>query len=106
MSELHEHVAKCFSWVSIFIELSKGREITGYDILVHLENFGFKVSPGTIYTQLRILEKAGIIRSKPSKRGEAKKTLYQMTNKGVEAFNKFKQKCEKPLNYVYENLHS
>lgn len=93
-----------FSWLSILIELSKGKEMSGYDIMDHANNFGFPVSSGTVYHQLEMLEKAGLVKPKPVRRGRSYKTVYMMTEKGMEAFEEFKKKWKKPLGYAYQNL--
>lgn len=105
MPEIYRNVVKTFAWISILVELSKGRELTGYDILVHIRKFGLEVSAGTIYYQLGVFEKAGLIRAKTKIRVHAEKTVYVITPKGVKAFNEFKKKWQKPLAYVQENLH-
>jgi len=101
MSEIFRNVVKCFAYLNIILELSKGKKLTGYEILVHLKKFGFEVSPGTIYHQLKMLSRDGIIRGESqTKRG----TLYEMTEKGMEVFKEFKKIWEKPLEYVYSNI--
>ena len=105
MSEVYNNVVKCFAYLNILIELSKGRKLTGYDILVHMKNFGLEVSPGTVYHQLSMLEKAGIIKAKKTMGNPAGKTVYEMTEKGKNIFKMFKSKWRKPLEYAYKNLH-
>ena len=105
MSEVYSNVVKCFAYLSMIIELSKGKEITGYDIVAHVSNFGLAVSAGTVYHQLRLLEKAGIIKGKTRLRTHANKTVYEMTEKGMKAFKEFKKKWRKPLEYAYKNMH-
>lgn len=104
MSELYENIIKCFAYLSIILELSKGRRITGYDILIHVKSFGLEVSPGTVYHQLAMLENAGIIKGKTRKRTHTDKTVYEMTEKGLTIFKEFKEKWTKPLRYAYENI--
>lgn len=101
MAELHRNAVKSFAYLNILIELSKGKKLSGYDILVHLKNFGLEVSPGTIYHQLSMLTKQGIIKGEK----ETRKTVYQMTDKGHRAFNKFKRKWRKPIAYAYEHIY-
>ena len=104
MSAIYKNVVKCFAYLSLIIELSKGRKITGYDILVQVKSYGLEVSPGTIYYQLGILEKSGIIRSSQVIRSNASKTVYEITDKGMKVFKEFKDKWEEPLRYVYRNI--
>lgn len=79
--------------------------MSGYDILDHVNNFGFPVSSGTAYHQLEMLEKAGLVEAKPIRRGRGYKTVYVMTEKGTTAFREFKEKWQKSLEYAYANLH-
>ena len=106
MFKIYENLVKCFAYLSIIVELSKGKEMTGYDILDHVSNFGFTVSSGTVYHQLEILEKAGFIKPKPVRRKRSYKTVYTMTEKGMAAFREFKEKWQKPLEYAYRNVHT
>jgi len=105
MTEILRHIAKCFSYMSIIIELSKGRKLSGYDILLHVQKFDIEVSAGTVYHQLRLLEKAGLIKGEsPAK--SPPKTIYKITDKGFEVFSDFRQKWVQPLTYVYNNIIS
>ena len=104
MSEIYENVVKSFAYLSLIIELSKGRKITGYDVLIHVKEFGLEVSPGTVYHQLDMLEKAGIIKGTPALRRNATKTVYEITDKGMKAFEEFKKKWREPLQYAYRNI--
>ena len=104
MSEIYNNVVKSFAWLSIVIELSKGRKITGYDILVHVKRFGLEVSPGTVYYQLDILEKVGIIKGARATRRNATKTVYEMTDEGMKVFKEFKDKWKEPVRYAYQNI--
>ena len=108
MSQIYSNLVKSFAYLNILIELSKGKKLTGYDIVVHVRKFGLEVSPGTIYHQLHVLSELGFIR------GEKQKTTtkyarrgamtYEMTEKGMEVFEGFKKKWKKPLEYAYKNL--
>jgi len=105
MTEILRHIAKCFSYMSIIIELSKGRKLSGYDILLHVQKFGIEISAGTVYHQLRLLEKAGLIKGEPPTKSPPK-TIYKMTEKGFKIFDDFKQKWVQPITYVYNNIIS
>jgi len=110
MSEIANNIVKSFSFLTILIELSKGKKMTGYEIMVRINSFGFEAHAGTIYHQLGMLSKLGFIRgeeqetrSKYARRGA---TAYQMTEKGMKAFNEFKKKWREPLKYAYKNLNT
>ena len=104
MSEIYDHVVSTFAYLSLVVELSKGKELTGYDIVVHVRKFGLEVSPGTVYHQLDMLENEGIIEAKPVRRKRSYKTTYVMTEKGMEAFKEFKRKWSEPIRYAHENI--
>lgn len=106
MSAIYSNVVKCFAYLSVILELSKGREITGYDILDHVSSFGLAVSAGTVYHQLHMLEKAGLIQPKHVRRGRSYKTVYIMTEKGIEVFKEFRKIWRKPLEYAYKNINT
>ena len=66
--------------------------MTGYKVLAHVKKFGLEVSGGTVYHQLDMLENAGIIKGTLQKRKRTNKTVYEMTEKGMKAFNDFQDK--------------
>jgi DNA-binding PadR family transcriptional regulator len=110
MSEIAANIIKSFSFLTLLIELSKGKKMTGYEIMVHIKSLGFEAHAGTVYHQLGMLSELGIIkgeeqetRTKYARRGA---TAYEMTGKGMEAFKKFKKKWRKPLEYAYKNLNT
>jgi DNA-binding PadR family transcriptional regulator len=84
----------------MLIELSKGQELSGYDILTHLNAFGLRVSPSTVYYQLKRLSKEGILIH--NKRG--RKKTYQMTEQGMNLFIESRKAWTKPLAYAHANL--
>lgn len=100
MPELHVNILKSFAYMSVLIELSKGKKLSGYDLLLHLKNFGFEVSPGTLYHQLGMLSKEGVIVGHK----QSTKTLYEMTEHGMTVFKRFKEIWKQPLEYVNQNL--
>ena len=108
MSEITGNVLKCFFFITILVELSKGKKMTAYKIMKHINSFGFKSKSGTIYCQLGILSEWGYIKGEeqPTKTKYARRGTfaYEMTEKGMEAFKKFKKKWSKALEYAYKNL--
>ena len=110
MSEIANNILKSFSFLTILIELSNGKKMTGYELVVYITSFGFKAHIGTVYHQLGMLSEWGFIkgeeqetRSKYARRGSF---AYQMTEKGIKAFQEFKQKWKKSLEYAYKNLNT
>jgi DNA-binding PadR family transcriptional regulator len=105
MSETYlARAEKCFSFISVIIELSKGKKISGYDIVRHLRKFEFNISPGTTYHQLEMLSRDGIIKEEKKQWGKTYKTVYTLTLKGEKLFKDFKGKWKKPLEYAARNL--
>ena len=101
MLKLQKDLLKCFSYISFLIELSKGRKLSGYDIIVHVKKFGGEVSPGTVYHQVHRLERNGIIKGIQEVSG---KTVYEITDEGLRAFKEFKVRCRASVNYVHQNF--
>ena len=100
MSLLLKNTVKCFTFISTLIEFAKGKALTGYDMLVHLRTFGFEVSPGTVYHQFSVLAKDGLIVGTRHDH----KTVYEMTEKGMDVFDEFKNTWKTPLEYAYQGL--
>lgn len=100
MPEIHYNVIKCFAYLSILIELSKGKELTGYDVIANAKEYGLEISPGTVYHQLRMLSRDGIIIGK----SKGKKMTYEMTEEGLKTFKEFKKIWAKPIMYIFTNL--
>ena len=105
MSEIYSNVVKCFAYLNILIELSNGKKLTGYEIVANVKNFGFEVSPGTTYHHLDMLLREGMIRVEKRPWGKTNKKVYEMTENGRNAFEEFKKKWRKPLEYVRQNLY-
>ncbi len=103
MHKIYKDVTKCFAYMSLLIELSKNRAMSGYDIMVHLKTFGLKVSPGTIYYQIQRLEKAKVIApaEEPVHRATTK---YRITDEGMAAFKEFKDTWKQPIGYLCQNI--
>jgi len=84
--------------------------MTGYEIMKHINSFGFKTHTGTVYYQLGMLSEWGFIRGEeqPTRTKYARRgtTAYKMTEKGMKTFKKFKKKWTKPLEYAYKNLNT
>ena len=60
MDDLKQQFKKCFAPLSFFIELAKGRELSGYDVVKHLRAFDIKISHGTVYSQIHRMEQEGL----------------------------------------------
>jgi DNA-binding PadR family transcriptional regulator len=102
--DLLKKAEQCFAYMSVLIELSNGKKITGYDMVVCMKKFGFKASAGTIYRRLDRLSKDGLVREEQQPWGKTTKTVYEMTEKGEALFHEFKHRWKQPLEYVTSNL--
>ena len=100
MLEVHKNVVKSFAYLAILIELSKGKKLSGYDIVVHVRKFGLEAHPGTVYHQLGMLSRRGVIRGEK----QNNKTVYEFTDEGLKAYKRFKKKWRKPLKYAHQNI--
>ncbi len=101
MFQLQKDLLKCFSYISFLIELSNGKKLSGYDVIVHVKKFGGEVSPGTVYHQVHRLEKNGIINGIQDVSG---KTVYEITDEGMKAFKEFRDTWREPFHYLYQNI--
>ncbi|MDI6799004.1 MAG: PadR family transcriptional regulator [Candidatus Aenigmarchaeota archaeon] len=78
--------------------------------MVCISSFSFEAYAGTVYHQLGMLSELGIIRGEEQETGTkcARRgaTAYEMTEKGMKAFQEFKKKWKEPLEYAYKNLNT
>jgi PadR family transcriptional regulator PadR len=100
MEELKTMFIKCFAPLSFLIELSRGRKLSGYDVVKHMKGFGLEVSPGTVYPQIRRLEREGLVEASHADDS----VVYTLTEEGLRLFRGFIEDWRKPLTYVYQNL--
>ena len=65
--EIERRFINSFLDILILLTLySQGRELGGYDIIKHLQaDYGFLVSPGTVYSCLYYMERDGLLRGTP-----------------------------------------
>ena len=90
LSYVTRHMTSCFAYLSALIELSKGRKLTGYEIIAHLRTFGLEISPGTVYNQLAALSRDGIIRAERQS-NPRRRTVYEMTEEGRGHLEEFRK---------------
>ena len=101
MLDIQKDMVKCFSYMSFLIELTKGNQMSGYDVMTHVKKFGREVSPGTVYHQIKRFKKNGLIKGIQDVDG---KTIYEITDEGITAFRKFKDNWIAPMQYIHQNL--
>ena len=103
LSLMTRYMTKVFAYLSALIELSKGKKLTGYEIMAHVRSFGLEVSAGTVYNQLVTLSRNGVIRAERQS-NPRRRMVYEMTEEGREQLEEFRKTWVKPLEYTYENL--
>ena len=92
---------------ALFLTLiMKKPKITGYDIL-HLTpetiNASIEMKTGTVYTELRRLEKFGFVKSIQSQEGR-KIRHYEITSSGVEELKALKTQIRNRIKYLIDPL--
>lgn len=102
--DISKNFLKCFAFTSLIIELAHGKEMTGYDVMVHLKRFGFRVSPGTVYNHIDMLFNERLVESRSVKRVRSTKTVYKLTEKGIRFYEDFKENWSEPIGYLYKNM--
>ena len=101
MLDIQKDMVKCFSYMSFLIELSKGNQMSGYDVMMLVKKFGGEVSPGTVYHQIERFKKNGFIKGIQDVDG---KTIYEITDEGMKAFKEFRDTWREPFHYLYQNI--
>ncbi|MFC4766988.1 PadR family transcriptional regulator [Effusibacillus consociatus] len=74
--------------------------IYGAYMMQELAHHGYKVSPGTIYPTLHVLEKNGYLQSKEHLVGGKIRKYYLITDKGKEALTETCQKIKELVDEV------
>jgi len=92
---------------ALFLTLiMKKPQITGYDIL-HLTpetiNASIKMKTGTVYTELRRLEKFGFVKSIQTPEGR-KSRHYEITTAGIDELKALNQQIKNRIKYLIEPL--
>jgi len=92
---------------ALFLTLiMKKPKITGYDIL-HMTpetiNTSIEMKTGTVYTELRRLEKSGFVKSIQSQEGR-KSRHYEITTEGVEELKALNTQIKNRIKFLIEPL--
>jgi|YelNatPaOPRAMG01_1025707.scaffolds.fasta_scaffold07815_9 DNA-binding PadR family transcriptional regulator len=94
------------SFLDILILLilhSQGGELSGYDIIKHLQaDYGFLVSPGTVYSCLSYMERDGLLRGTQN----GKKRVYFLTEEGTKTAQTILDARDKFINFISIILHT
>jgi len=88
--------------IRILSMLRNSNPLSGSDIIASVHNeFGFLMSPGTIYCVLYSLEREGLIEGKWDQR----RRVYTLTRKGEKNIKLLLQSSEKILETIKEIFH-
>ena len=92
---------------ALFLTLiMKKPQITGYDIL-HMTpetiNTSIEMKTGTVYTELRRLEKFGFVKSIQSQEGR-KSRHYEITTAGIDELKALNKQIKNRIKYLIEPL--
>ena len=92
---------------ALFLALiMRNPQITGYDILQIVPeaiNTSMKVGTGTVYTELRKLEKVGLVKSTQALGGRRKRQ-YEITTKGLDELKELKTQIKTRIHSLLEPL--
>jgi DNA-binding PadR family transcriptional regulator len=100
MEPMKRNFARCLSPILFLIELYKGRRLSGYDIVKQMRGFGVDISPGTVYPQIRNMERGGLVESIL----ENDVDIYSLTPKGRSIMESYIEVIQEPLQYLLDNL--
>jgi len=83
LKEIRRDIVKSFLEMFILTKLKNNTPLSGYDFveIIH-QQFGFWLSPGTVYSTLYSLERKGLIKSPCVSQFESRKRVYTLTEEG------------------------
>ena len=94
--EMHKRVIKSFLDVLILIGLGK-HSMSGYGIIAFIQDkFHMLMSSGTVYHNLYLLERKGLIKSEQAEKGR----VYTLTRQGKENTRLFLNSKDKILGLI------
>ena len=98
LSQIHKRIVKNFLDIVILMELRK-HPMSGYDAISFVHNkFHMLLSSGTIYSNLYLLERNGLVRGKRVKR----RMVYTLTEQGKETVKAFLNSKDKILGMMLD----
>ena len=101
LKEMKRSMVTRFLDTIVLAELKNSSRLSGYDVMefVHRE-FGFLISPGTVYALLYSMERKGLVNGACV---QTKRT-YTLTDKGkeiIEAISKSKEEIQRFIEHLY-----
>lgn len=98
-SDLRVRIIKNFTDILVMKHLKTKPSSSGYQILRHLhETLSIPFSPGTIYNEIYMLERKGLIKSD----GDENARVYSLTPQGQEALNEIADKKKEMQDLIAE----
>lgn len=95
--QIRERLIKEFLDTLILVKLTKGRPLSGYDIIALVRyEFGILLSAGTVYSVLHSMETEGLIVSA----SEGRTNVYFLTDKGKETIKAISSAKQKIISVV------
>ncbi|MHA1227374.1 MAG: PadR family transcriptional regulator [Candidatus Hodarchaeales archaeon] len=88
--------------------ISRNPDVTGYQIIrlvPNITNNQIVLKTGTVYTELRRLEKIGLVRSTQSSSGRRQRH-YQITEKGIKELRRLRVQIERRINLLLNPMIS
>jgi len=77
--------------------------VFGLGIIEELGRHGYRLSPGTLYPLLHMLEREGHLRSFEKRNGRQARRLYRATSKGRQALQEGKSKVRELFYELFED---
>jgi len=77
--------------------------VFGLGIIEELGRHGYRLSPGTLYPLLHMLEREGHLRSFEKRNGRQARRLYRATSKGRQALQEGKSKVRELFSELFED---
>jgi DNA-binding PadR family transcriptional regulator len=98
-SDLRVRIIKNFTDILVLKHLKAKPSSSGYQILRHLhETLSIPFSPGTIYNEIYMLERKGLIKSD----GDENARVYSLTPQGQDALNQIADKKKEMQDLIAE----
>lgn len=75
--------------------------IFGLAMMKELAHHGYRIGPGTLYPLLHGMERSGLLKSIPGRKGARARRLYRITPAGLKALKKAREKVDE----LHHELH-
>jgi DNA-binding PadR family transcriptional regulator len=96
MEAMKKNFSRCLAPICFLIELYRGNQLSGYDVVKLLRSYDLKISHGTVYSQLHNMKRDGLVESTRKNNVE----VYSLTVDGRKIFQTFIEDRLLPLRYI------